>query len=165
MDAGKYLIQGKYMMALRRPAPWEDWSIVIFDSDWPISQARLLGICITLFLNLALIAFFAVIVIMREGEDRFRHLFEHSADSLILHDRDRVMEVNQQACYSLGYSREELLRMSFSDIEVEHNHNRFLEPEASEGGPLPPPAFTGAKTDRCSRRRCGLPRLPSAARS
>ena len=85
-----------------------------------------MGISITLFLNLALIAFFAVILIMREGEERFRHLFEHTADCLILHDRDRVMEVNQQACHSLGYTREELLRMPLSDIEMEHNQHRFL---------------------------------------
>ena len=134
VDGGKYLLQRKTMMALRRPGPLEDWSIVIFDSVWPISQARLLGISITIFLNLALIAFFAVIVIMREGEERFRHLFENAADSLILHDRDRVMEVNQQACHSLGYTREELLGMSLSDIEVEHNQDRFLGPGESEGG-------------------------------
>jgi C4-dicarboxylate-specific signal transduction histidine kinase len=165
VDGGKYLLQGKTMMALRRPAPWEDWSIVVFGSVWPISQARLLGISITLFLNLALIAFFTVIVIMREGEERFRHLFENAADSLIVHDRDRVMEVNQQACLSLGYTREELLRMSFSDIEVGHNQDSFLGPGESEGGNLPSPVFTGAKTDQLSRRRCGLARLPCAARS
>ena len=127
VDGGKYLLQGKTMVALRRPAPWEDWSIVIFDSVWPISQARLLGISITLFLNLALIAFFAVVVIMREGEERFRHLFENAADSLILHDRERVIEVNQQACRSLGYTREELLRMSLFDIEVEYSKESLMD--------------------------------------
>ena len=115
------------MMALRRPAPWEDWSIVIFDSVWPISQARLLGISITLFLNLALIAFFAVIVIMREGEERFRLLFENAADNLILHDKGRVIEVNQQTCRSLGYTREELLRMSLFDIEVGYSKEFLLD--------------------------------------
>jgi PAS domain S-box-containing protein len=136
VDGGKYLLQGKTMMALRRPAPYADWSIVIFDSVWPISQARLLGISITLVLNLALIAFCAVIVIMREGEERFRRLFENVADSLILHDRDRVMEVNQQACLSLGYTRAELLRMPLSDIEVEHNQDRFMGPRENEGGTI-----------------------------
>jgi PAS domain S-box-containing protein len=134
VDGGRYLLRGKTMMALRRPAPWEDWSIVVFGSVWPISQARLLGISITLFLNLALISFFTVIVIMREGEERFRHLFENAADSFILHDRDRVMEVNQQTCHSLGYTREELLRMSPSDIEVGHSQDRFLGPGETEGG-------------------------------
>ena len=91
-------------MALIQPVPWEDWSIVIFDSIWPISQARLLGISVTLFLILALIAFLTIVVIMREGEERFRQLFENAADSLILHDRGRVIEVNQQTCRSLGYT-------------------------------------------------------------
>ncbi len=135
VDGGKYLLQGKTMMALRRPAPWEDWSIVIFDSVWPISQARLLGISITLFLNLALIAFFAVIVIMREGEERFRQLFENAADNLILHDRGRVIEVNQQTCRSLGYTREELLRMSLFDIEVGYS-KEFLMDRWEKGGDL-----------------------------
>ena len=95
-----------------------------------------MGISITLLLNLALIAFSAVIVIMREGEERFRRLFENVADSLILHDRDRVMEVNQQACLSLGYTRAELLRMPLSDIEVEHNQDRFMGPRENEGGTI-----------------------------
>jgi PAS domain S-box-containing protein len=127
VDGGKYLLQGKTMMALRRPAPWKDWSIVIFDSVWPISQARLLGISITLFLNLALIAFFAAIVIMREGEERFRQLFENTADNLILHDQGRVIEVNQQTCRSLGYTREELLRMSVFDIEVGFSKESLMD--------------------------------------
>ena len=127
VDGGKYLLQGKTMMALRRPAPWEDWSIVIFDSVWPISQARLLGISITLLLNLALITFFAVVVIMREGEERFRLLFENAADNLILHDKGRVIDVNQQTCRSLGYTREELLRMSLFDIEVGYSKEFLLD--------------------------------------
>jgi PAS domain S-box-containing protein len=135
VDGGKYPLRGKTMVALRRPAPWEDWSIVIFDSVWPISQARLLGISITLFLNLALIAFCAVIVTMREGEERFRQLFENAADSLILHDRGRVIDVNQQACRSLGYTREELLRMSLLDIEVGHSKEDLME-RWEKGGDL-----------------------------
>jgi PAS domain S-box-containing protein len=127
VDGGRYLLQGKPMMALRRPVPWEDWSIVIFDSVWPISQARLLGISIALLLDLAMVAFFAVVVIMREGEEHFRHLFENAADSLVLHDQGRVIEVNQQACRSLGYTREELLRMSLFDIEVGYNKMFLLD--------------------------------------
>jgi PAS domain S-box-containing protein len=133
VDGGKYLLQGKTMIALRRPAPYEDWSIVIFDSVWPIAQARLLGISITLVFNLAMIGFFIAIVIMKEGEERFRQLFENAADSLILHDGARVMEVNQQACLSLGYTREKLLRASLSDIEVGHCQDRFMSPGEREG--------------------------------
>lgn len=55
---------------------------------------------------------------IRESERKFRQLVEHAADALLLHDGGKIIEVNQQACYSLGYSREELLNMSILDIEV-----------------------------------------------
>ncbi len=141
VDGGKYLVQEKTMMAARRPAAWEDWSIVILGSIWPISQARLLGISITLLLNLALVGFAAVIIIMREGEEHFRQLFENAADSLILHDGDRVMEVNQQATLSLGYTREELLRMPLSDIEVGDRPEGLMILEENDGRP---PTFSSS---------------------
>lgn len=55
---------------------------------------------------------------LRESEARFRQLFEQVADALFLHDQGRILEVNRQACDSLGYSREELLSMNIADIEV-----------------------------------------------
>jgi PAS domain S-box-containing protein len=55
---------------------------------------------------------------LRESEARFRNLFELAADALWLHDKGRIIEVNQQACLSLGYAREELLQLQVSDIEV-----------------------------------------------
>ncbi len=54
----------------------------------------------------------------REREARFKQLFEIAADALWLHDRGNIIEVNQQACRSLGYSREELLQMQVSDVEI-----------------------------------------------
>lgn len=54
---------------------------------------------------------------IRESEKRFRQLVEHAADALFLHDKGKIIEVNQQACHSLGYTREELLNMSISDFE------------------------------------------------
>ncbi|MFZ5448203.1 MAG: PAS domain S-box protein [Thermodesulfobacteriota bacterium] len=53
-----------------------------------------------------------------ESEQRFMQLVEHAADALFLHDKGRIIEVNQQACKSLGYSREELRKMAISDIEA-----------------------------------------------
>jgi PAS domain S-box-containing protein len=55
---------------------------------------------------------------LRESEARFRSLLECAADGFFLHDGGRILEVNQQACDSLGYSREELLTMSVTDIET-----------------------------------------------
>ena len=55
-----------------------------------------------------------------ESEQRFRRLAEGTPDAIFLHDREgRVLDVNEAACQSLGYSREELLSMSVSDFEAE----------------------------------------------
>jgi PAS domain S-box-containing protein len=55
---------------------------------------------------------------LRESEERFRALVEHASDGFVIHDMDgRLIEVNQQTCESLGYTREELLSMNVFDIE------------------------------------------------
>jgi PAS domain S-box-containing protein len=55
---------------------------------------------------------------LRESEEQFRRLVEQAADSIIVHDfAGKIVDVNQQACNSLGYSREELLTLSILDIE------------------------------------------------
>ena len=49
---------------------------------------------------------------LRESEVRFRTIVEHAADAFFLLDEQkRVVDVNRQACQSLGYSREELIGM------------------------------------------------------
>ena len=93
----------------------------------PISEGRLLGIGFTLLLSLVFIGFLVIIVIMRESEEGFRQLFEHGADCLILHDRGTIIEVNQQACRSLGYTREELLGMSLFDIEMGYSKEYLID--------------------------------------
>jgi PAS domain S-box-containing protein len=55
---------------------------------------------------------------LRESEGRFRQLIEQAADAIFLHDQGKIIEVNQRACDSLGYTREELLGMSIFDLEV-----------------------------------------------
>jgi PAS domain S-box-containing protein len=62
-----------------------------------------------------------------ESEERFRELFENAADILILHDRGRIIDVNQQACLSLGYTSEELLGMTIFDIEVAFGKKYLIE--------------------------------------
>jgi PAS domain S-box-containing protein len=57
---------------------------------------------------------------LRQSEDRFRRLIEHAADAVIVHDANgRILDVNQQACRSLGYAREELIGANVRDIEVD----------------------------------------------
>ena len=54
---------------------------------------------------------------LRQSEERYRRLIEQAVDSFWIIDREsKILDVNQQACDSLGYSREELLGLSIPDI-------------------------------------------------
>ena len=57
---------------------------------------------------------------LKESERRFRQLFERSTDALLVHDEEgRMVDCNEEACRSLGYTREELLRLSVRDFAVD----------------------------------------------
>lgn len=59
---------------------------------------------------------------IRESEERFRGLFEHAADAIfVLESSGRIVDANRRACYSLGYSRQELLTMKISDLDAGSN--------------------------------------------
>jgi len=52
-------------------------------------------------------------------EERIRRLIEHSTDAFFIHDfSGKIIDVNRHACESLGYTRDELLGLSISDIEL-----------------------------------------------
>jgi PAS domain S-box-containing protein len=59
---------------------------------------------------------------LRESEEKYRYLFNYSNDAIFVHEIDadglpgNNLEVNEQACRMLGYSREELLKMSIRDL-------------------------------------------------
>ncbi len=54
---------------------------------------------------------------LKASEQRFRLLVENAADAFFLHDEEgNILDVNQQACNSLGYSREVLLTMKVPDV-------------------------------------------------
>jgi diguanylate cyclase (GGDEF)-like protein/PAS domain S-box-containing protein len=54
----------------------------------------------------------------RESEKQFRLLVQHVPDILSVHDSDgNIIDMNQQACESLGYTREELFGLRIQDIE------------------------------------------------
>ncbi|HXK22054.1 MAG TPA: PAS domain S-box protein, partial [Myxococcota bacterium] len=55
---------------------------------------------------------------LRASETRFRTLVDHATDGIYLHGEDGVLiDVNRQACDSLGYTRDELIGMSAFDID------------------------------------------------
>jgi PAS domain S-box-containing protein len=57
---------------------------------------------------------------LRESETRYRTLFEQANDAIILENMDEeIIDVNRRACQLLGYGREELLKMTISDLETE----------------------------------------------
>ena len=53
----------------------------------------------------------------QQSDSRYKALFQHAADAVFVFDYEaRFVEVNYQACSSLGYSSEELLRLRVEDI-------------------------------------------------
>ena len=57
---------------------------------------------------------------LQESEVRFRTVVEQAADAIFLYnDKGRLLNVNQQACLSLEYTREEMLMMNAWDISPE----------------------------------------------
>jgi PAS domain S-box-containing protein len=55
---------------------------------------------------------------LRGAESRFRTYVDHATDALFVHgDQRKVVDVNRQACESLGYTREELIGMTPRDFD------------------------------------------------
>ncbi len=55
---------------------------------------------------------------LEESEERFRKLFDSTGDDIFVTDiNENIVEVNNAACESLGYSREELLSMKITEIK------------------------------------------------
>lgn len=60
----------------------------------------------------------AAIATRKESEIRFRTLVEQAADAFFVVNQDQqIIDINQQACESLGYRRPELLTLKMSDIQ------------------------------------------------
>ncbi len=56
---------------------------------------------------------------LRESETRFRTFVDHATDAFFLiGDLGRVLDVNRQACESLGHTREELIGMTTRDFDA-----------------------------------------------
>ena len=56
------------------------------------------------------------------NEARSRMLMENASDDFFLHDeKGQVLDVNRQACQSMGYTRDELLKMNVTDFSVGSN--------------------------------------------
>ena len=66
---------------------------------------------------------------LRETSERLHTIIEHTPDALfVLDDDERIVEVNERACTSLGYEREELLGMRRPGIGSTTATEDFGEP-------------------------------------
>jgi PAS domain S-box-containing protein len=74
---------------------------------------------------------------LRESEDRYRDLVEHSQDLICTHDLEgRLVSVNPWVAKVLGYSQDEVLRMNMRDLiapEVRDQFDGYLEEIGKRG--------------------------------
>jgi PAS domain S-box-containing protein len=64
--------------------------------------------------------------VLRESEDRYRDLVEHSTDLICTHSLDgRLLSVNELPVKLLGYTREELLNMPMRDFLLPEFRSQF----------------------------------------
>src|SRR6202161_3349424 len=65
---------------------------------------------------------------LRKSEHRFRAFVDHATDAFYLFDdRNVVLDVNRQACQSLGYTRDQLLGMTPLDFDLDITPDRLEE--------------------------------------
>ena len=66
---------------------------------------------------------------MQASEEKYRVLFETAKDAIFLtDDTGKFIDINQKACESLGYSKEELLKLSNRDIDADpRGYEAFLK--------------------------------------
>lgn len=65
---------------------------------------------------------------LKASETRFKFLFDNAADAIFVHDLNgNFTEVNLEACRSLGYTRDELLRLSVFDIDPALDKSKIKE--------------------------------------
>jgi PAS domain S-box-containing protein len=75
---------------------------------------------------------------LRSAETRFRTWVDHATDALFVHDvRGNILDMNRQACESLGYTREELIGKFPSHLDRGLDETSFLRiDERIEAGDL-----------------------------
>lgn len=71
-------------------------------------------------------------VALRDSENRFRRLVENAADAFFLIDEaGHIVDVNQEACRSLGWDREKLLNKTVFDISLTMQPKKFEQIKTS----------------------------------
>jgi PAS domain S-box-containing protein len=61
---------------------------------------------------------------LEESEKRYRTLMDQAAEAIFIHNiKGQIVDANQQAYKSVGYTRKELLSMNIADIDAEATEN------------------------------------------
>ncbi|MCP4686714.1 MAG: PAS domain S-box protein, partial [Desulfobacterales bacterium] len=59
---------------------------------------------------------------------RFQKLFELASDAFFIHDLEgAILDINREACKSLGYTREEIRRLKVPEIEVGFSNEQIID--------------------------------------
>jgi PAS domain S-box-containing protein len=62
---------------------------------------------------------------LHESETRFRQLLRQASEAFFLHDFEgKIIDVNRQTCVSLGFSRDELLKMNLMEVDMKIRDNK-----------------------------------------
>jgi PAS domain S-box-containing protein len=62
---------------------------------------------------------------LEESEKRYYNLMEQASEAILVHDsKGRIVGANQRACKNLGYTKEELYKMTIADIDSEPTENQ-----------------------------------------
>lgn len=81
---------------------------------------------------------------LQKSEQRFRALVNQAVDAFFLHDLDgNIIDVNQRACDTLGYTRHELLSMTMEDIDLTVNNLLFKDKYWKKMRPETPVSLEG----------------------
>lgn len=72
---------------------------------------------------------------LRQSEEKFRALFDNAMDAIVLHDLEgHTIELNREAYERLGYTREEILKMTPDEIDARAgNLPELIESLRTEG--------------------------------
>lgn len=72
---------------------------------------------------------------LKESEIRFRSLFEHASDGIYIADPEgKYVEVNESGCKMVGYTKEEIAKLSLFDLVVMENDSIPLRIDEIKAG-------------------------------
>ncbi len=65
---------------------------------------------------------------LKLSEEQLRNFVDNASDAFFISDMNgNFLDVNESACINLGYTREELLNLSITDIDINHTPDKLSE--------------------------------------